>query len=217
MSVRVTVLVTAYNEAESIVLPLRRILEAVKLESEILVVVDSEDDTSIPFVEGLHSEDPRVRVVVNDIGRGPAKAIRYGFSQAKSEVVVVTMADGSDDATQIDTLALLVERGVVIAAASRYSRGGQLIGAPFPKGLISRVAGVSLWLFARVGTKDATNSFKAYSRSFVEEVGIESDDGFEVVSAFAHLVPSRKSRGVRCRDAAGGEHRDDLEVRIISP
>ena len=29
-------------------------------------------------------------------------------------------------------------------------------------------------------TRDATNSFKAYSASFVREVGIESDGGFEV-------------------------------------
>ena len=33
---------------------------------------------------------------------------------------------------------------------------------------------------ARVGTRDATNSFKAYSRNFVESVGIESDQGFEI-------------------------------------
>jgi hypothetical protein len=31
-----------------------------------------------------------------------------------------------------------------------------------------------------VGTRDATNSFKAYSRPFVQAVGIESDAGFEV-------------------------------------
>ena len=33
---------------------------------------------------------------------------------------------------------------------------------------------------ARVGTHDATNSFKAYSREFVERVGIDSDAGFEL-------------------------------------
>ena len=33
---------------------------------------------------------------------------------------------------------------------------------------------------ARVGTKDATNSFKAYSREFLHEVGVSSSHGFEV-------------------------------------
>jgi dolichol-phosphate mannosyltransferase len=31
-----------------------------------------------------------------------------------------------------------------------------------------------------VGTRDATNSFKAYSTEFVRQVGIESDAGFEI-------------------------------------
>ena len=52
-------------------------------------------------------------------------------------------------------------------------------GPPF-KQLLSRLAGLSLYWFARVGTRDATNSFKAYSIDFVRTVGIESDTGFEI-------------------------------------
>ena len=43
------------------------------------------------------------------------------------------MADGSDDPTQVDELARLIERGVVVAAASRYMPGGAQIGAPWLK------------------------------------------------------------------------------------
>ena len=82
-------------------------------------------------------------------------------------MVVVTMADGCDDPSQIDQLVRLVERGVVVAAASRYTRGGQQVGGPFLKGILSRLAGLSLSLLARVGTRDATNSFKAYDMDFV--------------------------------------------------
>ncbi len=177
---RVSIVVTAYNEGEEIVAHLERLLEAVMLPCEVIVVCDSSDDSSIRFVEKVMSNDPRISVVINEFGRGPARAIRYGFSCASAPVVVVTMADGCDDPYQIDQLARLVERGVVIAAASRYARGGQAIGAPFLKGLMSKMAGVSLKILANVGTWDATNSFKAYSKAFVEEVGIESDAGFEV-------------------------------------
>jgi hypothetical protein len=90
------------------------------------------------------------------------------------------MADGSDDAEQIDHLARLVERGVVVAVASRYMQGGRQVAAPSFKSTLSRLAGVSLYWLGRVGTHDATNSFKAYDRHFVEQVGIESDAGFEL-------------------------------------
>jgi len=111
---------------------------------------------------------------------GLAASIRFGIDAANAPIVVVTMADGSDDPRQIDALARLVDRGVVVAAASRYSPGGQQVGGPAFKGLLSKTAGRSLSVLARVGTRDATNSFKAYSTAFVREVGIDSRSGFEI-------------------------------------
>ena len=90
------------------------------------------------------------------------------------------MSDGSDDPRQIEDLARLVERGVVVAAASRYTQGGQQVGGPALKRTLSRTAGLTLYWFARVGTRDATNSFKAYSTAFARSAGIDSRDGFAI-------------------------------------
>jgi dolichol-phosphate mannosyltransferase len=180
MSVAVSVVIPAYNEGESIVPVLERLVDAVASEVEVLVVVDFPDDTSVPVVEKFAVDHPNVRTVINTYGRGPANAIRFGIDQVTNPVVVVTMADGSDDPRQIDDLARLVDRGVVVAAASRYSAGGQQVGGPLLKGVLSRGAGRSLGLLGRVGTRDATNSFKAYSTEFIREVGIHSRSGFEI-------------------------------------
>lgn len=180
MKPRVSVVVTAYNEGDTIVTCLDRIFEAVTLPCEVLVVFDAADDTTVPYLEKYAESEPRLRPTLNTYGRGPARAIRYGIDHSLADVVVVTMADGCDDPQQIDQLARLVERGVVVAAASRYARGGQQVGGPLLKGALSRTAGISLHWLARVGTRDATNSFKAYNRQFVQGVGIESDSGFEV-------------------------------------
>ena len=176
---RVSVVIPAYNEAESIVPVLDRVFEAVKLPCEVLVVHDSPQDTTVPYLEKYAQDEPRLIPTLNTAGPGPGNAIRFGIGASRAPVVVVTMADGSDDAQQIDTLVRLVERGVVVAAASRYSRGGQQVGVPTFKRTLSRLAGLSLRWFARVGTHDPTNSFKAFDKSFVEKVGIESDAGFE--------------------------------------
>jgi len=180
MTLGVSVVIPAYNDGPHIVPILERIVEAVESDVEVIVVIDFPEDTTLAPVEELSKRDPRLRVVVNTYGRGPAKAIRYGVNQATKPVVVVTMADGSDDPRQIDDLARLVERGVVVAAASRYSPGGQQVGGPLFKGILSRSAGRTLATFGRVGTKDATNSFKAYSTDFIREVGIHSTSGFEI-------------------------------------
>jgi glycosyltransferase involved in cell wall biosynthesis len=177
---RVSIVIPAYNEAENIVPALDRIFEGVTLASEVLVVVDSPEDTTVPIIELYQRAEPRLRWVLNTYGRGPANAIRFGIAAARAKVAVVTMADGCDDPQQIDDLVRLVERGVAVAAASRYMPGGAQVGGPLLKGLLSATAGRSLRLFARIGTRDATNSFKAYSTDFVRAVGIESRAGFEI-------------------------------------
>lgn len=176
----VTVVIPAYHEHEGIAPVLDRLVAGVTLDFEVLIVVDDESDPTVAAVREHAGDDDRIRTLVNTYGRGPANAIRYGIDQASHPVVVVTMADGSDDPRMIDPLARLVERGVVVAAASRYSPGGQQVGGPVLKGLLSRTAGRSLGTFARVGTDDATNSFKAYSTAFVRDVGIDSRSGFEI-------------------------------------
>jgi glycosyltransferase involved in cell wall biosynthesis len=177
---RVSIVITAYNEADNIVGCLDRIFEAVALPCEVLVVYDSPDDTTLPHLDKYAAFEPRLTPLLNNLGPGPARAIRAGIAASSADTVVVTMADGCDDAEQIDSLVKLVERGVVVAAASRYARTGQQVGGPFAKTALSRLAGLSLFWLARVGTRDATNSFKAYSKKFISDVGIESDDGFEV-------------------------------------
>ncbi|MGA7523425.1 MAG: glycosyltransferase family 2 protein, partial [Acidobacteriaceae bacterium] len=137
-------------------------------------------DTTVPVAEEYAQKETRLRCLVNTYGRGPANAIRFGIDAATAPVVVVTMADGCDDARQIDELVRLVERGVAVAAASRYMPGGQQVGGPVLKGALSRLAGRSLGTLAHVGTRDATNSFKAYSTEFVRQVGIDSRGGFEI-------------------------------------
>src|SRR5258705_8852168 len=177
---QISVVIPVYNEGAAIIPCLERILRAVMMPAEVLVVHDMPEDTTVPYALEVQAHAPRVRPVLNTYGRGPANAIRFGIDVARAGIAVVTMADGSDDPRQIEDLARLVERGVVVAAASRYMPGGQQVGGPYFKSFLSRMAGRSLHTFGRVGTRDATNSFKAYSTDFVREVGIDSRAGFEI-------------------------------------
>ncbi|MHB1500007.1 MAG: glycosyltransferase family 2 protein [Candidatus Dormibacteria bacterium] len=177
---RVSVVVPAYNEGPAIAECLDRILSQLTIACEVLVVYDLPTDSTAEPAAEYAARDTRVRPLLNEIGPGPAGAIKSGILAARAPVVVVTMADGSDDPAQIEALASLVEEGAKVAVASRYMHGGRQLGGPPLKGLISRTAGLSLHALAGVSTHDPTNSFKAYSRSFLTEVGIESDAGFEI-------------------------------------
>jgi dolichol-phosphate mannosyltransferase len=177
---KLSVIMPARAEGEPIRSVLDRLFDAVRISCEVLVVVDRADDCTVAVVDSYAREEPRLACLISSYGAGPAQAIRYGIDAAAGTVIVVMTADGSDDPAQVDELARLVERGVSVAAASRYMPGGQQVGGPSLKRILSRAAGRSLQVLARPGTRDATNSFKAYSAAFIHAVGIDSRRGFEM-------------------------------------
>jgi dolichol-phosphate mannosyltransferase len=175
-----TVIIPAYNEGLNISKAIQDLGKLYGSTIDVIVVVDFEEDTTLDFFNRIDGIPNTYRIVVQNYGAGPANAIRFGIDHTETECVVVMMADGSDDVRAIQELSNLVSRGVAVACASRYMSGGQQIGGPRFKKFLSKSAGKILYSLAGVGTHDPTNSFKAYSKSMLQEVGIESRSGFEI-------------------------------------
>jgi glycosyltransferase involved in cell wall biosynthesis len=174
----ISIVAPVYNEADNIV-PFLRDLEAqVQEPHEVLLVYDFPEDNTLPAVAAMQPPCPNVRLVHNTLGRGVLNAIKAGFQASRGDVVVVMMADRSDDPRDVAALARLVRGGADVAAGSRYVRGGRQLGGPFLKRVMSRCAGLSLHYLAGLPVHDATNNFRAYSRRVIEQVPIESTAGF---------------------------------------
>ena len=212
----VSVIVPVYNEADNITPTLERLVAAVRTPMEILVVHDSDEDTTVPVVRALQPWMPQVRLHRNDLGRGVLNAMRAGIDAARAPYIVVSRADGSDDVEVIDQMVALAQGGADVVAASRYMRGGRQVGGPFLKGVLSRIAGLTLQCFGRVGTHDATNNFKLYSRRYLDTVSIESQGGFELALELT-IKAALAGRTVRevpatWRDRTAGQSRFQLRA-----
>jgi glycosyltransferase involved in cell wall biosynthesis len=175
-----SIVIPVHNEDFYLTLTLDRLVRHISIDFECIIVMDSSSDITIPYIESYIKNDGRFSYVINSRSPGPAGAIKLGIEKAQGNMVAVVSGDGSDDVSQIESLASLVERGVSVAVASRYMQGGQIVGAPVLKGMLSRIAGLSLYYFALMGTRDATNNFKVYSSEFLNSVEIESNFGFEI-------------------------------------
>jgi len=184
-------IIPVYNEGPNIAAVLAEVFVHAPRATRVLVVYDFDEDDTIPVVRGLAGRYPGVKLVKNVKGRGVLNAIRTGIAAATAEVVIISMADLSDELTVVPRMINLVRNdGFDIVCASRYVRGGRQIGGPWLKGLLSRAAGVSLHWLVGLPTHDATNAFRAYRRSVLVETEIESTGGFEysielTVKAFA--------------------------------
>jgi len=205
-----SVIVPVYNEAENIRPLLREIQDQISTPHEVLIVYDFEEDPTVPVVRSAQPEYPTVRLVRNLFGRGALQAILSGFKESKGQVCCVSMADLSDDLGKVDEMArLVVEEGYDLVAGSRYMKGGRQEGGPWLKGLLSRMAGLTLHWFAGLPIHDATNNFRVYSRRLIESVEVESDGGFELA---LELTVKAHVRGLRMtevpatwRDRVAGE------------
>lgn len=169
-----SLIIPCKEEGENFLTILKRFEENIKDDTEVIVILDSEEDSTYEFIKKSKTE---ARIEINQ-NEGVASAINHGIQVANGKYICIAMGDGSDDPTQVEELLMLVERGLSIAVASRYSRGGQFIGNKNLKYLLSKYSGKFLNLFFSLNTKDPTNMFKAYNKEFLDRVGIESDNGF---------------------------------------
>jgi dolichol-phosphate mannosyltransferase len=175
-----SVVVPVYNEGEAVEPVLRALTDAIATPHEILVVYDFDADSTVPVITRLAKELPAIWGHKNDIGRGVLNAMRSGIKAARGEYILISMADGSDEPHIVDDMVQLARDGADVVSASRYMRGGQQIGGPPVKRLLSRAAGLSLHWVGGVATHDPTNNFKLYTRRFLDTVTIESTAGFEL-------------------------------------
>ena len=175
-----SVVLPVYNEGEAVEPVLRALSAGIATPHELVVVYDFDADTTVPVVTRLAAEIPELRGLRNDLGRGVLNAMKAGIAGTRSQYVLISMADGSDEPPVVDPMVALARGGADVVAASRYMRGGHQIGGPPLKRLMSQVAGLTLHWFAGVPTHDPTNNFKLYSRRFLDTVTIESTAGFEL-------------------------------------
>jgi dolichol-phosphate mannosyltransferase len=174
------IILPVYNEGEAVEPVLRGLAAAVATPHELVVVYDFDADTTVPVIARLTPEIPGLRGLRNDLGRGVLNAMKAGIAGTDAPLVLISMADGSDEPQVVDSLVALARDGADVVAASRYMNGGHQVGGPPLKRLMSRTAGLSLHWFAGVQTHDATSNFKLYSRRFLDGLTIESTAGFEL-------------------------------------
>ncbi|MGA2584311.1 MAG: methyltransferase domain-containing protein [Tepidisphaeraceae bacterium] len=177
---RYSVVVPVFNESEMIGEYCRHAVTYLPPNYELLIVYDFPEDTTLAALAALPGEakPANIRLIHNTLGRGVRFAIDAGMRAAKADVVVVMMADVSDDFAKVPRMIELAESGADVVCASRYMRGGRQIGGPMVKGFLSRMAGITLHWLAGVPTHDPTNSFKAYRRDFLQKTPIQSTAGF---------------------------------------
>lgn len=182
-----------FNEQETIEKVLNSIESSLNEPAVVYLVGDNHLEPTFDVAREVSKElSIKVCCIVQEKEIGPASAIKLGIKLSTEKYIVLLTADDSDDAGDIPKLLSELRNGATLACASRYSLGGQHLGGPRLKFVLSKLAGLIAKQFRQLATSDPTNLFKAVNRNFIESIEIESKKGFTIGLELVGKVNSHK-------------------------
>lgn len=180
----VSIIIPMYNEEENIEAVIRDNADTLRLEGipfEILACDDFSKDKTADVVRSLMVNYPETKLVTNQFTKGYAGGIKTGIANATSDYFIVVTGDGSDfPADIVSFYREIIAHNYDFVFGSRFISGGAVYGYPLLKLLINRVGNTFFRLLMFSKCDDFSNSFKLYSRSFVEQFLPLDSDGFEI-------------------------------------
>ncbi len=171
---KLSIVIPAYNEEESITETIDQIEEAfskVNIDHEIYVVNDNSKDNTLQVLEQLAKKYPTLTYETNQGPNGFGYAVRYGLERFSGDCVAVMMADLSDSPYDlIRYYTTMIEGNYDCVFGSRFIKGGKVIDYPWVKKIINRVANFIIRVVMRIKYNDTTNAFKLYKREVINGV-----------------------------------------------
>ncbi len=164
-----SVVIPAYNEEENIkptVIEIITVLRKEQIPFEIIVVNDNSKDKTPEVVKSIQSENKEVILVNRTPPGGFGRAIRTGLENFSGDIVVIVMADLSDDPLDIVKYYRKIEEGYDCVYGSRFTQNSIVRDYPTYKLIVNRIINKMIQLIFLTKHNDLTNAFKAY-RSYV--------------------------------------------------
>ena len=166
-SIEISVVVPAYNEAESLpefLAELRAALDATGKPSEIVLVDDGSDDGTPELLARERARDPRLRPLRLMARAGQSAALAAGIARARGTVVVTLDADLQNDPADLPrVLAALKDADVV--SGIRANRRDTWV-----RRVSSRIANATRRAVIGDRITDIGCSFKAYRREALRDL-----------------------------------------------
>jgi dolichol-phosphate mannosyltransferase len=170
---RLSVVIPAHNESDSIGLTVEALTSELRAEDipyEIVVVDDASNDGTGDTVRAIADQDPAVTCIRSPRSPGFGQAVRAGLDVYTGDAVAIVMGDLSDSPEDLVRYYRVLEEGFDCAFGSRFGNGGRVHGYPKLKLVLNRLVNLGIRALFRHGYDDTTNAFKAYRRGVVDHI-----------------------------------------------
>ena len=199
---KLSIIVPTYNESQNIVRMLDSIAETLSpyKGSEIIVVDDNSPDGTAEMAKShakIISTKKKIRIeIINRNGKfGLSSAIIKGVQYASGDFLVIMDGDFSHPPQVIPSIIqALQDSNYDIVIASRYVKGGSIIGWPFKRRLMSKGATKIAQYGLGIDVKDPVSGFFAFRRDIIS--GLK----FDAIGYKMLLEILVKTKGARVKE-----------------
>ena len=168
-----SVVMPCYNEAKTIEAVVKAVLAA-PLTGELLIVDDGSTDGCRDILATF--DDPRVRVLLQDVNQGKGAAIRRGFAEARMPYVIVQDADLEYDPSEYpEMLQPLLEGKADVVYGSRFVSSRPHRVLYFWHSVGNRVLTTASNMMTNLNLTDMETCYKAFRREVLDSFTLEEN------------------------------------------
>lgn len=186
MNKKLTIIVPAYNEENTIQYILNKINEVQliqDLQKEIIVVNDCSADNTEQKVTEFQQQHPELTIVYkkHEINKGKGAALRTGFQSATGDFVIVQDADMEYDPNEFNILVKPILDGFAdVVYGSRFMGGKPHRILFFWHTIGNKMLTFASNLFTNLNLTDMETCYKMFRREIIQSIDLkENRFGFE--------------------------------------
>jgi len=175
-SVDLSIVIPAYNEAERLpgsLKKIRRFIGEIPFSSEVIVVVEESEDSTLELSRMVVKDDPRFKIIDNKIRLGKGYAVRTGMLLASARHVFFMDTDLSTPLTDIlvflDYFSTHPEVQVLIGSRA-HPKSRILQKQYLVRQNMGKIFNLLVHIFAIRGIKDTQCGFKSFRKEACREI-----------------------------------------------
>ena len=172
------IIVPTVNERENLPRMAQKLL-SLPVAVDVLVVDGNSSDGTGKIADELAAMHPQIHVLHEPKKNGLGRAYIAGFKWALGknyEFIFEMDCDFSHDPDEIPNFLKAASRdgGADLVIGSRYSGGVRVLNWPLKRLLLSRCAGIYVWLITGMPFTDPTGGYKCFRRRALQAIALEA-------------------------------------------
>lgn len=175
-----SVVMPVFNEAKTVEVVVRKVLEQPET-AELIIVNDCSSDGTGDVLERIAAGEPCVKVFHHEQNQGKGAALRTGITHAKASIVIIQDADLEYDPAEYPILLRPILRGRAdVVFGSRFIGSQEHRVLYFWHSVGNRFLTLLSNMFTNLNLTDMETCYKAFRREVIQAVTIEENRfGFE--------------------------------------